>query len=117
VNGCTLEICEGKRPWPDSRYRLEIYLDRPSQTTEIFIHDNQVPCHDSNRISLLDPVCLALWLYICIKVDKHFSVIEGSNGLNCAFVCSRNGDGHLPLVVIYRCSVLLSDTNVSFGHV
>ena len=48
--------------------------------TEIFVYDNQVPCHDLNWISLLDPICLALWLYKCIKVRKRFTFIDGFNG-------------------------------------
>jgi hypothetical protein len=88
------KLCEGKRPWPDRRYCLGIYVDRLSKTTEIFVHANQVPCHDSNRISLLDPICLVLWLYKCIKVRTCFNFIKGFNGFNYAYVSSRNGDGH-----------------------
>jgi hypothetical protein len=71
---------EGKRPWPDWRYYLRIYLDRLRKKKKFFVYDNQVPCHDLNRISLLDPICLALRLYKCIKVRKWFTFIEGFNG-------------------------------------
>ena len=47
---------------------------------------------------------------VSFDLGKHSGVIECFNGFNCAFVSSRNGDGHLALVVVFKCSVSLSDT-------